>query len=169
MMIGAVLAGRLSDAIGRKQAVIGCVVVLSVFTTLCAMAPGPIVFGLLRLIAGIGLGGLVPTSNALAAELVPDKWRAAIATMMMSGVPIGGSIAALIGIPVIPHWGWRPMFAFALVPLVNLVPLAVKVLPTAKASDPAALGRSRSCATANNVSGMAWRAAHCCKRSTATS
>lgn len=129
MMIGAVLAGRLSDAIGRKQAVIGCVVVLSVFTALCAVAPGPAVFGILRLIAGIGLGGLVPTSNALAAELVPDKWRAAVATMMMSGVPIGGSIAALVGIPVIPNWGWRPMFLFALIPLVVLVPLAVKVLP----------------------------------------
>ncbi len=99
----------------EKKAVIGCVVVLSIFTTLCAMAPGPIVFGLLRLIAGIGLGGLVPTSNALAAELVPNKWRAAVATMMMSGVPIGGSIAALIGIPPVipPNWGWRPMFAFA--------------------------------------------------------
>ncbi|WP_413247723.1 MFS transporter [Rhodococcus sp. Z13] len=129
MMIGAVLAGRISDAIGRKQAVIGCVVVLSVFTTLCAVAPGPVLFGIMRLIAGIGLGGLVPTSNALAAELVPDKWRAAVATMMMSGVPIGGSIAALVGIPVIPNWGWRPMFAFALVPLLVLVPLAVKVLP----------------------------------------
>lgn len=129
MMIGAVLAGRLSDVVGRKQAVIGCVVVLSVFTALCALATGPIVFGLLRLIAGIGLGGLVPTSNALAAELVPDKWRAAVATMMMSGVPIGGSIAALVGIPVIPNWGWRPMFLFALIPLVVLVPLAIKVLP----------------------------------------
>ncbi|MCD2111918.1 aromatic acid/H+ symport family MFS transporter [Rhodococcus rhodochrous] len=129
MMIGAVLAGRLSDAIGRKNAVIGCVVVLSVFTALCAVAPGPVIFGLLRLVAGIGLGGLVPTSNALAAELVPDKWRAAVATMMMSGVPIGGSIAALVGIPVIPNWGWRPMFAFALIPLFVLVPLALKVLP----------------------------------------
>ncbi|NGP04597.1 aromatic acid/H+ symport family MFS transporter [Rhodococcus sp. 14C212] len=129
MMIGAVLAGRLSDAIGRKQAVIGCVVVLSVFTTLCAFATGPIMFGAMRLIAGLGLGGLVPTSNALAAELVPRRWRAAVATMMMSGVPIGGSIAALLGIPVIPNWGWRPMFLFALVPLFVLVPLALKYLP----------------------------------------
>ncbi|MDX5312997.1 MAG: aromatic acid/H+ symport family MFS transporter [Rhodococcus sp. (in: high G+C Gram-positive bacteria)] len=129
MMIGAVLAGRLSDAIGRKQAVIGCVVVLSVFTTLCAVATGPIMFGAMRLIAGLGLGGLVPTSNALAAELVPPRWRAAVATMMMSGVPIGGSVAALLGIPVIPHWGWRPMFLFALVPLFVLVPLALKYLP----------------------------------------
>lgn len=129
MMIGAVLAGRLSDKIGRKQAVIGCAIVLSVFTALCAAATGPVMFGGLRLIAGIGLGGLVPTSNALAAELVPARYRAVVATMMMSGVPIGGSIAALVGIPVIPNWGWRPMFLFALIPLVVLVPLAWKTLP----------------------------------------
>jgi MFS transporter, AAHS family, 2,5-dihydroxybenzoate transporter len=49
--------------------------------------------------------------------------------MMMSGVPLGGSVAALIGIPVIPAWGWQPMFAFALVPLAVLVPLAIRVLP----------------------------------------
>ncbi|MFF0816939.1 MFS transporter [Rhodococcus sp. NPDC003318] len=130
MMLGAVLAGRLSDAIGRKQAVIGCLIVLSVFTMACSFATGPAMFGTMRLIAGLGLGGLVPTSNALAAELVPARWRAAVATMMMSGVPIGGSIAALIGIPVIPNWGWRPMFLFAVVPLVVLVPLALKYLPS---------------------------------------
>ncbi|UGQ39678.1 MFS transporter [Rhodococcus aetherivorans] len=140
MMIGAVLAGRLSDAIGRKQAVIGCVVVLSVFTTLCAFATGPFMFGAMRLIAGLGLGGLVPTSNALAAELVPRRWRAAVATMMMSGVPIGGSIAALLGIPVIPNWGWRPMFLFALVPLFVLVPLALKYLPNTHSKTDAPAG-----------------------------
>ncbi|HEY5852650.1 MAG TPA: aromatic acid/H+ symport family MFS transporter [Aldersonia sp.] len=134
MMIGAVLAGRLSDLIGRKQAVIGCAVVLSVFTALCAFATGPVSFGVLRLIAGLGLGGLVPTANALAAELVPAHWRAAVATMMMSGVPIGGSIAALVGIPVIPHWGWRPMFAFALIALIVLVPIAWRTLPNQTAA-----------------------------------
>lgn len=137
MMIGAVLAGRVSDAIGRKHAVIGCAVVLSVFTALCAVAPGPVTFGVLRLIAGLGLGGLVPTANALAAELITPKWRAAMATLMMSGVPIGGSIAALVGIPVIPNWGWQPMFAFALIPLVVLVPVAWKTLPERVIGHPA--------------------------------
>jgi MFS transporter, AAHS family, benzoate transport protein len=137
MMLGAVLAGRLSDAVGRKRAVIGCAVVLSVFTALCALATGPVMFGALRLIAGLGLGGLVPTANALAAELITPKWRAAMATMMMSGVPIGGSIAALLGIPVIPNWGWEPMFAFALLPLIVLVPIAVKTLPDRTIAHPA--------------------------------
>jgi MFS transporter, AAHS family, benzoate transport protein len=136
MMIGAVLAGRLSDAMGRKRAVIGCAVILSVFTALCALATGPVMFGALRLIAGLGLGGLVPTANALAAELIAPKWRAAIATMMMSGVPIGGSIAALLGIPVIPAWGWQPMFLFALVPLAVLVPIACKTLPSRTLAHP---------------------------------
>ena len=129
MMIGAVLAGRLSDALGRKRAVIGCAVVLSMFTALCAFATGPVVFGVLRLIAGIGLGGLVPTANALAAELIRPKWRGPVATMMMSGVPIGGSIAALLAIPVIPRFGWQPMFLLALLPLVVLVPVAIRTLP----------------------------------------
>ncbi|GAA1482694.1 aromatic acid/H+ symport family MFS transporter [Gordonia sinesedis] len=141
MMIGAVLAGRLSDRIGRKRAIIGCAVVLSVFTALCAVAPGPEAFGALRFLAGLGLGGLVPTANALAAELVPDRWRSPIATLMMSGVPIGGSAAALLGIPVIPAWGWQPMFAFALIPLFVLVPLAWWLFPdrsadAATAADP---------------------------------
>jgi len=124
-----VLAGRLSDALGRKRAVIGCAVVLSVFTALCAFATGPVEFGVLRLIAGIGLGGLVPTANALAAELIRSKWRGPVATMMMSGVPIGGSIAALLAIPVIPRFGWQPMFLFAVLPMVVLVPVAIRTLP----------------------------------------
>uniref|UniRef100_UPI0039EDEDFD MFS transporter n=1 Tax=Sinomonas sp. G460-2 TaxID=3393464 RepID=UPI0039EDEDFD len=40
MMIGAVLAGRLSDAWGRRRAILVCAVVFSVATVLCAVAPG---------------------------------------------------------------------------------------------------------------------------------
>ncbi|MFH5822595.1 MFS transporter [Georgenia sp. AZ-5] len=130
MMLGALGAGRLADHIGRKRTIIGSAVVLSIFTALCALAPDPITFGALRFLAGLGLGGLVPSANALAADLVPTRWRAATATVMMSGVPIGGSLAALLGIPVIPAFGWRPMFAVALVALLVLVPLAIKVLPS---------------------------------------
>nr|WP_245993241.1 MFS transporter [Xylanimonas allomyrinae] len=56
MMAGALVAGRLSDAIGRKNAIIGCAVVLSVFTTLCAVSHAPWLFGLFRFLAGLGLG-----------------------------------------------------------------------------------------------------------------
>jgi len=129
MLVGALLAGRLSDSLGRKRAVLGCAIAFSVFTVACAFAPNAPVFALLRFLAGIGLGGLVPSANALAADVVPARWRATVATLMMSGVPIGGSIAALTGIAVIPAWGWEGMFLVGVLPLIFLVPLGLKYLP----------------------------------------
>ncbi|TQJ35248.1 MFS transporter [Arthrobacter sp. SLBN-122] len=138
MMIGAVFAGRMSDTWGRRRTIIGCAVVFSVFTILCAFAPNAPVFGGLRLLAGIGLGGLVPSANALVAELVPEKWRSTIATLMMSGVPIGGSLAALVGIPLIPAFGWPVMFLVAVVALVVVIPLGLRFLPETLAPNPGA-------------------------------
>jgi len=129
MMIGAVFAGRMADTWGRRRTILGCAVLFSVFTILCAFAPTAIIFGALRLLAGIGLGGLVPSANALVAELVPAKWRSTIATLMMSGVPIGGSLAALAGIPLIPAFGWPVMFLVAVVALAVIIPLGLRYLP----------------------------------------
>ncbi|MEO9246311.1 aromatic acid/H+ symport family MFS transporter [Citricoccus nitrophenolicus] len=129
MMIGALMAGRISDALGRRRTILACSITFSVFTLLCAFAPQAWVFGAFRLVAGIGLGGLVPSANAMVAELVPMRWRSSIATLMMSGVPIGGSLAALLGIPMIPTFGWPSMFLVAAVALVVLVPLGFRYLP----------------------------------------
>lgn len=129
MMIGALAAGRLSDALGRRRTILACAILFSTLTTLCAFAPNPVVFGVLRLLAGIGLGGLVPSANAMVAELVPDRWRSTMATLMMSGVPIGGSIAAVTGMWVIPAFGWEAMFLISIIALVAVVPLAFRYLP----------------------------------------
>ena len=136
MMIGAIFAGRMSDTWGRRRTIIGCAIVFSAFTILCAFSPTAIVFAGLRLLAGIGLGGLVPSANALVAELVPAKWRSTVATLMMSGVPIGGSIAALVGIPLIPAFGWSAMFLVAVVALLVVIPLGLRYLPETLAPAP---------------------------------
>ncbi|WP_448853348.1 MFS transporter [Corynebacterium frankenforstense] len=136
MVIGAVAIGRLSDRLGRKTAVVGSVTVLSVFTLLCAFAPGPWTFVVFRLCAGIGLGGLVPSVNAMTSDLVPARTMSAWATVMMSGVPIGGSLAAVLApfiVPAHPDWGWRAMFLIALVPMVIGLPIALKVIPSSRA------------------------------------
>lgn len=137
MMVGAIFAGRMSDTWGRRRTILGCAVLFSVFTILCAFAPNAAVFGGLRLLAGIGLGGLVPSANALVAELVPARYRSTIATLMMSGVPIGGSIAAMVGIPLIPAFGWPIMFLVAVLALVIVIPLGLRYLPETLPSEAA--------------------------------
>ncbi|XKH54255.1 aromatic acid/H+ symport family MFS transporter [Citricoccus nitrophenolicus] len=137
MMIGALLAGRMADSWGRRRTILACAVTFSIFTILCAFAPSAWVFGVFRLLAGIGLGGLVPSANAMVAELVPERWRSSIATLMMSGVPIGGSLAALIGIPLIPALGWQSMFLVAVLALVIVVPMGLAYLPETLPSEAA--------------------------------
>jgi MFS transporter, AAHS family, benzoate transport protein len=129
MLVGAVMAGGLADRFGRRRTIITCTLWFSVLTGLCALAPNAEVFGLLRFLAGLGLGGLVPSANALGAEFVPPRRRSVVSTLMMSGVPIGGTAAALIGLRVLPEFGWRAMFVIALTGAVVVVPLCLKLMP----------------------------------------
>ena len=128
MLVGAVTAGNLADRLGRRRTVIGCLTWFTVFTVLCGVATSPETFGALRFVAGLGLGGLVPSVNALTSEFVPARRRSVVATLMMSGVPIGGSIAAVVGIHAIPAFGWQSMYLFAGTAVV-LVAVAVALLP----------------------------------------
>ncbi|MER5429001.1 aromatic acid/H+ symport family MFS transporter [Streptomyces sp. NPDC002588] len=129
MLIGATTVGTLTDTLGRRKMLIGCLIWFSVMTGLCAIAPSPEVFGVFRLLAGLGLGGVLPTSTALAGEYSHPKTRNLVFAIVFSGFPVGGIVAALSGMFVIPRFGWQPMFLLGLVPLVLVVPLAVICLP----------------------------------------
>lgn len=129
MLVGAVLAGVLADRIGRRRTIVGCTAWFSVFTALCAFAPNPGAFGALRFLAGLGLGGLVPSANALATEFVGPRHRSVVSTLMMSGVPIGGTVAAVVGIGVLPRFGWEAMFLIALLAVLVVTPLCLRLLP----------------------------------------
>lgn len=113
MLVGALGAGNLADRLGRRRTILMSVAWFTLFTGLSGLAPNPFVFGALRFVAGVGLGGLVPSANALTAEFVSPRLRSAVSTIMMSGVPIGGSIAAVVAIPVLPSLGWQAMYLFA--------------------------------------------------------
>ena len=71
MMLGGLLIGTVTDVIGRRRALLIAVASFSVFTLLCAFAPSAGVLGLLRFLAGLGLGGCLPTAITLVTEYSP--------------------------------------------------------------------------------------------------
>src|SRR5919109_115265 len=83
MMIGALAVGTVTDLVGRRATVILSVVWFSLFTALCAVAPSPGVLGLLRFLAGLGLGGVLPTAMALSSEYAEERRGSAAVTFMM--------------------------------------------------------------------------------------
>lgn len=129
MLIGATTVGTLTDTLGRRRMLIGCLVWFSVMTGLCATATSPEVFGLFRFLAGLGLGGVLPTASALVGEYSHPKTRNLVFATLFSGFPLGGIIAALTGIFVLPRFAWQVMFLVGLLPLLLVLPLAIRSLP----------------------------------------
>ena len=60
VMVGAAAVGTITDIIGRRKTVVWTVIIFSLLTLVCAFAPNPLVFGVLRFLAGLGLGGVLP-------------------------------------------------------------------------------------------------------------
>jgi AAHS family benzoate transporter-like MFS transporter len=133
VMIGALTIGWVTDLVGRRKTLLLTVISFSVFTLLCAVAPNPWVFGLLRFLAGLGLGGVLPTAIALVNEYARRGRAGTVTTTMMTGYHVGAVLTALLGILVIGTWGWRSMFVIGAVPALVLVPLLYRYLPESAA------------------------------------
>jgi AAHS family benzoate transporter-like MFS transporter len=129
MMIGALTIGTLTDVIGRRKALIGAVSAFSLLTLACAFAPNEIIFGGLRFLAGVGLGGCLPTAIAMVNEFTRSGRSGRATTTIMTGYHVGAVTTAALAIVVIPNLGWRWMFVLGALPALVLVPLMVRQLP----------------------------------------
>lgn len=128
MMFGALVFGPLADRIGRKKGIAISFILFTSSTLLTGFASSPFEFQIFRFIAGFGCGGLMPNAVALMNEYAPKRLRGTMVALMFSGYSVGGMVAAGLGIEMIPHYGWKPMFFVAAVPLVVL-PIILWKLP----------------------------------------
>jgi AAHS family benzoate transporter-like MFS transporter len=133
MVIGTLIAGALTDILGRRKIMLASITWFSVAMGLTAMAPNPEIFGLMRFVTGVGLGGVVPTAIALTVEYAPAHRRNFNNALMFSGFSIGGVLAAVLAINLLPTEGFRVLFWIGITPLFVVVPLAWKFLPESAA------------------------------------
>ncbi|MBO0803509.1 MAG: MFS transporter [Nocardiopsaceae bacterium] len=117
-VIGALVFGRLSDRLGRKNLFTITLAVYLVGSGLTAFTPGGgawiFFLYITRVIAGMGIGGEYAAINSAIDELIPAKYRGRI-DLAVNGTYWGGAILgtivtlwALNHVPV--FWGWRVGF-----------------------------------------------------------
>ena len=116
MGIGGVLAGWLADRIGRVRVVWWAVLIFSAFTGVIAWCQSYWQVAVMRFLSGFGIGSLYSIGTLLAAEYVPTRVRTTVLGTLQAGWSVGYVIAALLSAYVLPRYGWRPLFACAIVP-----------------------------------------------------
>lgn len=113
MMIGAFAAGYLGDRLGRRYSYQLNLAVFGLASLAACFAPSVEWLIVLRLVMGIGLGAELVVAAGTLAEFVPPatrgKWVSLLAVITNSG--LFAALAA--GYWIIPHLGWRYMFALA--------------------------------------------------------
>jgi AAHS family 4-hydroxybenzoate transporter-like MFS transporter len=111
MALGGFALGALGDRFGRRLTLLLSVALFAAATLMGATTQSIAVLALWRLLTGIGLGGAIPNAIALLAEFTGPRWRTQAVAAAVIGVPVGGMCGALIASYVLPHLGWRAMFA----------------------------------------------------------
>jgi MFS transporter, AAHS family, benzoate transport protein len=128
MLVGALAAGTIADRIGRRKLMLSCVALFSLASGLCAVANSVAVFGLGRTLAGIGLGGLLPTAISMVSDYAPKGRTAITIGLLMTAHHTGGILSAYVALWIVEPFGWRAAFWVCVVPLL-FVPVLLKWLP----------------------------------------
>jgi MFS transporter, AAHS family, 3-hydroxyphenylpropionic acid transporter len=107
LFVGALIGGRLSDAIGRKRTLIAAIAVFGLFSLLTPLSADIHVLAWLRLATGAGLGGALPNLLALVNERSAPTRRRANVALMYGAMPFGGAFASLFSLlSASEHWRW---------------------------------------------------------------
>jgi EmrB/QacA subfamily drug resistance transporter len=120
------LAGSLSDRLGRKRVMIGGLVIFAAGSLLGALAPNPDVLIAARVVMGVGAAASEPGTLSIIRHLYSDRaeraralgaWAAVSALALALGPVIGGALVAL--------GTWRAVFWFNVAAVALVVILAV--------------------------------------------
>jgi|Laugrespbdmm15sn_2_1035079.scaffolds.fasta_scaffold16068_2 AAHS family 4-hydroxybenzoate transporter-like MFS transporter len=137
IFIGAPILGWLGDKYGRRPLIIGGTFLFGCMTLLMAWSSTMEQMMLLRFIAGIGIGGIMPNMISLNSELSPKKYRSTLIVLMFMGITTGSTGVGLVAAYLVQAQGWQIIFhiggllpVFVACGLVFALPESLKFLAT---------------------------------------
>ena len=123
ILFGSALFGWIGDRYGRKTALISSNFLFGIFTLAAAYSTNLEQLFWLRLLAGLGIGGVIPNVVAINTESAPRKYRATLALIGVGFVPLGGAIPGLVAATLVPTHGWQILFTIG-----GIVPIALGLI-----------------------------------------
>lgn len=151
MGIGGVVAGWLSDRVGRVRIVWWAVFIFTLCTGVIALSRAYWQIAVMRFISGFGIAGLYSIGTLLAAEYVPTRIRATVLGALQAGWSVGYVMAALLSAYILPRFGWRPLFFCAILPGIGAL-LLLWAMPDPPSWSAARRDIARGAARANAFS-----------------
>lgn len=126
--LGQPFLGPLGDARGKERIIVACLIVVALALLASALTPDyPVLFAC-RVVAGLASGGIIPLQLALIGDTSSMATRQVAISrylvMVVSGQIIGAPMAGLVS----DFFGWRAVFACAMVAVAAVAFLSFRAL-----------------------------------------
>lgn len=112
MAIGSVTLGNLADRFGRRPTILACLLVMTLGMSASALADSLNQLLIYRFLTGLGVGGMLASTNALVAEFANAKYRNLCVILMATGYPIGAIAGGSVATILLDHYSWHAIFVF---------------------------------------------------------
>ncbi len=129
MIAGSLLLGDIADRIGRRPLILLCLVLMAIGMALAATAESIATLSSYRFFTGLGIGGMLATTNAMVAEYSNKKHRSLAVTLMATGYPLGAIVGGSIVSVLLASYDWRSVFVFGALMTAAFIPLTWFFLP----------------------------------------
>jgi MFS family permease len=124
---GGLIFGVIADRFGRTRALMGSILMYSVFTAACGFAQNVTQLAVFRVFLGLGMGGEWASGAALVSETWSAEHRGKALGFMQSSWAVGYAAAAIVTAIVMPLWGWRGVFFVGVLPALFTIWVRRKV------------------------------------------
>ncbi|MFD3450494.1 MFS transporter [Microbacteriaceae bacterium 4G12] len=121
MLVGSYLFGFIADLFGRIRTMAVSILLFSVATALIYFATDYSHLLILRFFVGMGVGGEFGIGMAIVTETWSKDMRAKATSVVAFGWQFGVLTASLLPAFIVPHFGWRAVFLFGLIPALLAV------------------------------------------------
>ena len=120
------LSAWFSNVLGRKRFYMTCVVIFTISSFLCGIAPSLTMLIFFRVVQGLGGGGLQPSAQAILADSFPAAKRGMAFAIYGLAVVFAPAIGPTLGGWITDNFDWRWIF------LINIPVGAVALLATSR-------------------------------------
>jgi benzoate transport len=130
MGFGSVILGGVADRLGRKPAMLACLVVMALGMYMAHAAHTVTELTIWRFITGLGIGGMLAATNAVTAECSSRTGRSLAMALYVIGYPLGAVIGGFVAQGwLLVAFDWRAVFMFGAVVTALMIPLVMLLVP----------------------------------------
>jgi benzoate transport len=129
MALGSVLLGGVADRFGRRKTMLGCLVAMAGGMFMATTVAGLVDLSVWRVITGMGIGGMLATINATAAEFSNERRKYLCVSLMAIGYPVGVVFGGTIAAQLLVTHDWRSVFYLGATMTAVCIPLVYYLIP----------------------------------------